>query len=115
MTDPIDPMRPYGERRQQRRRAEDQLRSAGTGENSANLPAIIEGEEPRHADPLPPKADPAGEAAFAAQLYGQTGQRRGLRGGKPVLDAARSSYLQTEYSGPDDRRPSKGLLKKTDI
>jgi len=48
-------------------------------------------------------------------MYGQTGQKRGLRGGLPVIDKARAAYLETEFSGPDDRRPPKGLLKKTEI
>ncbi|MBX3479706.1 MAG: hypothetical protein KF842_04855 [Caulobacter sp.] len=56
-----------------------------------------------------------GQAAFSAQLLGQPGVRRGLRGGPGVVEAARSAYLETEYSGPSDRRPTKGLLKKTDI
>jgi hypothetical protein len=46
---------------------------------------------------------------------GQSGQKRGLRGGQEVLDTARSTYLGTEYSGPADRRPPTGLLKKTNI
>jgi hypothetical protein len=46
---------------------------------------------------------------------GQPGQKRGLRGGQEVLDTARSTYLGTEYSGPADRRPPTGLLKKTKI
>jgi hypothetical protein len=52
---------------------------------------------------------------FAAQLIGQDGQRRGLRGGAPVLDAARSAYLGAEYSGENDRRPSSGLLVRKAI
>lgn len=112
MTGPIDPLRPYGERRQSRRRAEDAVRKPVDG--GTNLPAVIVQQD---ADPEP-QAEPArpqGFNAFAAHLYGQSGQKRGLRGGQPVLDAARAAYLETEYSGPDDRRPPKGLLKKTDI
>ena len=52
---------------------------------------------------------------YAAQLLGQDGQRRGLRGGAPVLDAARSAYLDAEFSGEHDRRPSSGLIMKTAI
>jgi hypothetical protein len=113
MTGPIDPMRPYGERRHSQRRAEDMPRAAVDG--GANLPAVIEAPEPGpdSAVPPPPRAD--SYAAFAAHLYGQSGQKRGLRGGQPVLDAARSAYLETEYSGPADRRPPKGVLKKTEI
>ncbi len=49
---------------------------------------------------------------FTAQLFGQVGQKRGLRGGTPVLDAARAAYLGAEYSGEQDRRPTPGLLKR---
>ena len=50
-----------------------------------------------------------------AQIIGQDGQKRGLRGGKPVLDHARSAYLGAEWSGPADRRPPKGMLTKTKV
>jgi len=70
-------------------------------------------------DAPPPRQEPPprreGFAAFAAHVMGQPGQKRGLRGGQEVLDAARSTYLGTEYSGPADRRPKTGLLKKTNI
>jgi hypothetical protein len=70
-------------------------------------------------DAPPPRQDPPprreGFAAFAAHVMGQSGQKRGLRGGQEVLDTARSTYLGTEYSGPADRRPPTGLLKKTNI
>jgi len=46
---------------------------------------------------------------------GQTGQRRGLKGGPPVLDAARSAYLGTEHSGTAERRPQPGKSKDTDV
>jgi hypothetical protein len=55
------------------------------------------------------------EATFTAQMLGQTGARRGLKGGPPVLKQARSAYLETEYSGPNDRRPPAGLIRKTEI
>jgi hypothetical protein len=48
-------------------------------------------------------------------MMGQTGQRRGLKGGPPVLDAARSAYLGTEHSGAAERRPQPGRAKDTDI
>jgi hypothetical protein len=56
-----------------------------------------------------------GAAVFAAQLIGQDGQKRGLRGGPPVLDAARTSYAKTEWSGPADRRARAGRTTKTEI
>jgi len=54
-------------------------------------------------------------SVYDAQLLGQDGQKRGLRGGQPVLDAARSAYLGAEWSGKADRRPAKGILTKTRI
>jgi hypothetical protein len=70
----------------------------------------------RDEEPAPrPQPRKGGFAAFAAHLMGQSGQKRGLRGGQEVLDAARSTYLGTEYSGPADRRPKAGLIKKTEI
>lgn len=46
---------------------------------------------------------------------GQDGVKRGLRGGQEVLDQARSTYLNSEYSGAADRRPKPGVVKKTEI
>ncbi|ALL15168.1 hypothetical protein [Caulobacter henricii] len=68
----------------------------------------------REEHPMPPPRK-SGFATFAAHLMGQSGQKRGLRGGQEVLDSARSTYLGTEYSGEADRRPATGLLKKTQI
>jgi hypothetical protein len=48
-------------------------------------------------------------------VLGQDGRRRGLKGGPETLDAARRAYLETEYSGPHDRRPAAGLIKRTDV
>ncbi|CAN1551972.1 hypothetical protein MCEMIH16_02213 [Caulobacteraceae bacterium] len=110
MTGSVDPVRAF-ERRQARRRAED----AGAGrapDGGTNLPVVIDGA---HAEEIADPAPSEGFSTFAAQMYGQTGQKRGLRGGQPVIDQARAAYLETEYSGPDDRRPPKGLLKKTEI
>jgi len=45
----------------------------------------------------------------------RAGQRRGLKGGPPVLDAARSSYLGTAYSGGAERRPRPGKASDTDV
>lgn len=67
------------------------------------------------ARPAPTPAADTSPAAFAAQMIGQSGQRRGLKGGPPVLDAARSAYLGTEHSGPAERRPRPGNAKDTDV
>jgi hypothetical protein len=109
MNGPIDPIR----RAQAARRALPAPRDADRPE--------ADGEEDvtfvRDEQPAPPPRDSrrGAFATFAAHLMGQTGQKRGLRGGQEVLDAARSTYLGTEYSGPADRRPKAGLIKKTEI
>ena len=97
-------------RRAQRRDGAPERRSAGA---SQNLPMVI--AQPAE-DNLPsPKTRRGGVAAFAAQILGQDGQKRGLRGGPETLDKARSSYLETEWSGPADRRPAAGRITKTEI
>ena len=109
MNGPIDPIR----RAQATRRAlpapRDADRPEADGEEDVTF---VRDEEP--APPPPPRRGGA-FAAFAAHLMGQPGQKRGLRGGQEVLDAARSTYLGTEYSGTADRRPKAGLIKKTEI
>lgn len=56
-----------------------------------------------------------GSTSFAAQLFGQPGRKRGLKGGPPVLTEARSAYLEAEFSGTFDRRPQAGKITKTKI
>jgi hypothetical protein len=107
MNGPIDPI----QRAQAARRALPAPRDADRHE--------ADGEEDvtfvRDEQPAPPPPRRGAFATFAAHIMGQTGQKRGLRGGQEVLDNARSTYLGTEYSGPADRRPRAGLIKKTEI
>ncbi len=115
MTDGVRPIGPVeGRDRRAAQRREAERRAASTSREL--VPAgPVSGDASGSATPaeqLPP-ADPA--AAFAAQMMGQTGQRRGLKGGPPVLNAARATYLEAEYSGEKDRRPPAGILKKTDL
>ena len=76
---------------------------------------------PQRTEPPAAEADEAtpgptrGAGAFEAQMLSQGTIKRGLRGGKEVLDAARASYLKTEWSGPKDRRPRQGQLTRTKI
>jgi hypothetical protein len=58
---------------------------------------------------------PQGYAEVAAQLMGQAGERRGLRAGPPLFDAARNAYNRVEWSGSYDRRARKGRRTRTDI
>lgn len=108
MTDRIRPVSPVERRRAERREGE---RRAETPEPDRQA-LIPVGERVDHAAPANPAAS---EAGFAAQLMGQGGHKRGLKGGSVVLDAARSAYLETEYSGPNDRRPRRGRTTRTDI
>jgi len=55
-------------------------------------------------------ADPV----FEAQVLGG-GEKRGIKGGTETLDRAKSTYLKSEYSGPNDRRPQPGRVTKTEI
>jgi hypothetical protein len=53
-------------------------------------------------------------ASFAAQLLGQPGVKRGLKGGPEVIDGARSAYLETKFLG-NERRLPKGVIARKDI
>jgi hypothetical protein len=113
MTDPISPIGGASGSQSVSRRtiADDQHAdsdAADTGE--ARLPMVV-AQEPHAA----PRSRRAALAAFAAQLLGQGGQKRGLRGGRETLDKARSAYLEAEWSGPADRRLRAGRITKTEI
>ncbi|WP_339915219.1 hypothetical protein [uncultured Brevundimonas sp.] len=119
MTDGIRPVsaverreRRAAERRAAERRASSTSRElVPLGEAADHAP----GTEETPARPAPKPGAETGAAAFAAQMIGQTGQRKGLKGGPPVLGAARSTYLGTEYSGAKERRPGAGKSKRTDV
>ena len=106
MNGPIDPISrtPSARRALTASRAPDHA-SADEGEEEV---VFVRDEQPER--PSPPR-----RGAFAAHVMGQSGQKRGLRGGQEVLDAARSTYLGTEYSGDSDRRPRAGVIRKTEI
>ncbi|OGN47273.1 hypothetical protein [Brevundimonas mediterranea] len=101
-----------GERRERERRADQ--------ERSRALVPVEPAESEFKPETAPARpavhvaADP-GAAAFVAQQMGQRGQKRGLRGGPPVLGAARAAYMGAEYSGEAERRPPLGRAAKTDI
>ena len=85
----------------------------------SNLPVpvgpVTEARRERAGAQPQPRAAARPAGAFDAQLLGQDGVRRGLKGGAPVLDAARAAYLDAEYSGEADRRPPVGLIKVTKV
>lgn len=106
MTDPTAAIGRPNDRRARERRA-DERRKPSTSTALIVLP------NPPPPEPEPP--EPVAEAAFTAQVLGQSGQKRGLKGGTPVLEQARSAYLGAAYSGPDDRRPPPGRVTRTKI
>jgi hypothetical protein len=82
-------------------------KSNAHGVPTANLPVpvgpVIEVHRPDNRDHA---------AALDAQLLGQDGQKRGLRGGQTVLDQARQAYNSVEWSGRYDRRARTGRLAR---
>jgi hypothetical protein len=106
---PRGPQRRTGDRRQGDERRDGEPRPARALVPSDEPPA----QAPDRQQTAPPT--PVQPSAFAAQMIGQTGAKKGLKGGPPVLDAARGSYLGTEYSGAGERRPKPGKTRRTDI
>jgi hypothetical protein len=111
MTSPIDPIRRTGPAR--RVRASEPQAAPDTADyDERSLPVPL---EPQAEAAPPPPGRPATAAEFAAQLLGQDGQKRGLRGGPAVLGAAKATYNKVEWSGPADRRARKGGAAKTEV
>jgi hypothetical protein len=109
MTSPIDPIRRAILARRAARPEEPDEDVSETPE--AGLPAPVSDAKPK-----PPIGDrPTGGSIFDAQLMGQQNQKRGLRAGQPLFDAAKTSYSKTEWSGSKDRRSGRGRTKKTEI
>ncbi|WP_436356178.1 hypothetical protein [Brevundimonas sp. CEF1] len=122
MTDGIRPISPIEgqavhERREGDRRERDRRTAAEAKAAEASRAVVPAGERVDHAaSPAKPAVSPlAPPALFAAQVLGQKGQKRGLKGGPTVLDAARSTYLGAEYSGKRDRRPRVGRARQTEV
>jgi hypothetical protein len=101
------------ERRRSIRRAEQAAAEGAVAPKSPGTALIV--ASPSRQEQPEPKGRRDGFATFAAQVLGQGGQKRGLRGGPETLDRARSAYLETEWSGPSDRRPTPGRTTKTEI
>jgi len=83
------------------------------GFTKTNLPAVIR-DQPGKSGPAP-HAEVQRDQAFEAHVLGQSGQRRGLKGGQPVLDAARAAYLDAEWRGAGDRRLPAGTLRAVSL
>jgi hypothetical protein len=101
MTSPIEPIRSGRPFRRTGRATESG--SARPEPEIENLPVAVGSSR---TIPRPPPPDP--EAAFAAHLLGQDGQKRGLRAGPGLIETARQLYNHVEWSGSNDRRARKG-------
>lgn len=117
MTSPIDPvatvaghMAPDSQLQDHGERQRDERRQKKPSSSRAIVATAIPVRPAKPASTPPPPP-----AAFAAQVLGQPGGKRGLKGGAEVLDTARATYLSREYSGTKDRRPAPGVRKTTDI
>jgi hypothetical protein len=108
MTEPVGPVDRISRPRRVSRRSGVAGRRAS--DRPVQLPVKV--EIPTD-EPAPPP--PAGAAEYTAQLMGQGGQKRGLRGGPETIEHAKAAYLETEWSGPADRRPPPGRIAKTEI
>ena len=115
MTDGVRPVGPVGDRDRRATQRREAERRAGSSSRELVPVGKVVDEIPDPASPAASTAPADPAAAFAAQMYGQTGQRKGIKGGPPVMDAARATYLGAEYSGEKDRRPPAGLIKKTEL
>jgi hypothetical protein len=91
-------------------KAEDKVEETSAGPGAMNLP-VPTGAAPRTFR----DERPQGYVEVAAQLLGQAVERRGLRAGPPLFDAARDAYNRVEWSGSYDRRARKGRRARTDI
>ena len=127
---PVGAVRARDRRAAERRTAERREEQAAARDNQARsasrdlVPAgeVVDHPEVGDRDPATSAArtrkarlQTTGAAAYAAQVLGQGGQRNGIRGGPPVMDAARATYLGAQYSGDEERRPPSGTTKRTEV
>ncbi len=92
-------------------RAENGARDDAGEPHPPRLPVVVPASPVRQPSPVGADAD----AAFAAQLMGQEGQKRGLRAGPLHIEAARGAYNKVEWSGSKDRRARAGRKARTEV
>ena len=110
MTSPIEPIGSTPRmKRSQRPRKDGREKSVDSAEDRS-LPVVI-----AQADSPEPEHLADGASTFSAHLMGQSGQKRGLRGGPLLIDAAQGAYKAVEYSGPAERRARLGQVTKTEV
>ena len=107
MTGPIDPIRSVRLIRRER------PQPATDEDDGSTVNVIVNVLAPPPLEPPTPPRQPTPSAE--AHLIAQANRVRGLRGGPKVLETARSAYLETEWSGPNDRRARAGRITRTEI
>jgi hypothetical protein len=108
MTGAIDPIRPIRLVRRETPRAETESHDDAGPVFNVSINVGVPAPEPPVASRQPP-------TNLDAHLIAQSARVRGLRGGQKVLETARHAYLETEWSGPNDRRTSTGRITKTEV
>ena len=101
---PIDPIRPVRLVRRERPKTAPESDAGPTVNVTVNIAPPAAAPTASHQSPT----------NLDAHLIAQGARTRGLRGGRKVLETARSAYLETEYSGANDRRAHAGLITKTE-
>ncbi len=108
----IDRVRRVSYTRRTVRTEADSIEEA-SGADIVNLPVPVSAPGPYQ---RPPRREfRQGDCEVAAQLIGQSGERRGLRAGPTLLETARVAYNRVEWSGSYDRRARSGRRTRTDI
>jgi hypothetical protein len=105
---PIDPIRPI--------RLISRQRPKPTPDEAREDPPVVNVTINVGAEaPGPVRTPTQPPVSSDAHLIAQNARVRGLRAGQQVLETARSVYLETEWSGPNDRRIPTGKITKTQV
>ena len=79
--------------------------------HSSNLPVVVSQPHAREERRRRPRvAERRAHASYSAQVLGQDGIKRGLKGGRPVIDQAHSAYQGVQWCGSAERRRLMGGL-----
>jgi hypothetical protein len=107
----IDPVHPTDPTRRARIVRRMRLRDADKGNQNALVPVgpVEDHDAEPHREVYTPLL-----ASFSAQLL-STAEPRGLKGGQILRKSAKAAYLNTEYSGPHERRNTAGENGERDI
>ncbi len=106
----IDPIKSTSASRRARLVRRQRMRDQDKPDQNALVPA---GERIDH-DAQPPEIYTPQLASFSAQLLSAP-EPRGLKAGDVLRQSAKSAYLNTEWSGRDERRATPGQSGERDI